>query len=293
VTAPSFGLGARGFVVARLQELLGINPDGHFGPVTADAVISVQQKIGAHATGEADAQVFGAYRKAFPTEFEICMNLTNAFEGTGFGGVNERDIDGAGVTMGIAGFTTKHGEIQKLLTEFHRRSPRAIMAPLPRWRAQRLAEILEEQPPRSQWEDYFYGGDGRLDKEIKAAVNAWGKELTMRRLQLDMAQKRFWIPALASANRVGLKSMAGRGLMLDVHVQNGGWRDDHHAYYKSLLPQGQVPSEKQKLATVAVAVSQLANPKWYDDVRSRKIVYAQGYGEVHGSRYELDAQAFN
>ncbi|WP_130014396.1 peptidoglycan-binding protein [Serinicoccus sediminis] len=53
-----------GGAVAVLQELLGVEADGSFGPLTAKAVLTVQQEAGLEATGEVDGPTWVAVEEA-------------------------------------------------------------------------------------------------------------------------------------------------------------------------------------------------------------------------------------
>src|SRR5881394_2772201 len=122
----SFGIGARGFLVRELQTALGgLKADGLYGAKTAQRVRELQQEFGTTADGRADGFVFGCAGLVWPDEFRRCLALVMELEGTGFGGCNSTDIDGAGFTFGCIGFTTSSGEVQRIICEFVDRVPAA------------------------------------------------------------------------------------------------------------------------------------------------------------------------
>jgi len=283
--------GARGYLVERLQEALGgLRCDGVFGGRTEDAVRSLQGRLGLTADGAADAAVWRGVGLDWPDEFERCLSLTGAFEGTGFSGCNATDIDGAGLTVGIAGFTTASGEVQRLVAEFVRRVPEPLALLSPDRRAALLA-LAEGRSDRAAWERFVFGASGRLSADVRALFAAWGEHPVVQAIQRAYVRSRFWDPALKSALRLGLRTMAARGFMLDVWVQNGGWRAAHEAVFRA-ADRPEAP-EPLRLRHAARAVASQARARWREDVLARKLVFAAGAGTVHGVRYALDAFGFS
>src|ERR1043166_8106544 len=133
----SFKIGARGFLIERLQRGLRaasdegrldieLDIDGDFGGQTARAINQVKGYLNGRGTtgpmpidGQADQALFEALGLAWPDDFERAIELTALFEGTGFeraeGPIDTGDD--AGVTYGVIGFTSYNGELQELLRE--------------------------------------------------------------------------------------------------------------------------------------------------------------------------------
>jgi hypothetical protein len=290
---PAFRMGSRGPIVRDLQGALGgLKTDGVFGEKTRFAIEKKQKQAGLETTGAADESIFARIGLAWPDEFRICLTLTNCFEGTDFGGCNLRDIDGAGLTFGCIGFTTASGEVQSLVGAFLRAVPEAMAAFAPARRTE-LEQLMESSAQRDAWERFIFGADGRVRNDARGALAAWGTHPAMQEAQLAAARANYWEPAIAYATLLGIRSMAGRGLMFDVWVQNGGWRAQH----SKLLERAQQADlhradGRKKLQTIAEVVAACANARWRGDVLARKMVFARGRGTVHGTRYELDAQGF-
>jgi hypothetical protein len=93
----------------------------------------------------------------------------------------------------------------------------------------------------------------------------------------------------------GLWSERGRALMFDISVQNGSISDstkglilaDFGKLDPSLSPE---QAELAKMRIVANRRAEAANPKFVEDVRTRKLCIAEGKGTVHGLVYDLEAQ---
>jgi len=281
----SLKAGSRGFVVADLQRHLGISADGMWGPKTTAAVKELQRRAGlaeSGCTGEAEYRALGV---AWPGLFLRAMNFVSNLEGTGFGDCNATDIDGAGLTMGIAGFTTAHGEVQKLIRDYVAKRPQALNT-LSKSLRDRISHVMSWNAEHYHWARIFYGGDGRVDKSWHVALRQWGQDPGMQKLQLDMAETRFWKRAARVTEHLGFKSDRAYVFFLDVAVQNGGWRPQHevtvqkNAGWKS-------PDEVERLRAAAEAVADCAKSKWRRDVLIRKMAIARGEGVVHGRLWRL------
>lgn len=283
----AIGRGCQGFVVKRLQERLGgLKADGNFGGLTENRVEEVQTALGWKPTGWANQDLFEHIGARWPSVFERCLQITGEFEGTGFGGVNKTDIDGAGVTLGIVGFTTKHGEVQRLLSQYVRLCGPDMLRKLPSGAKEQLLVLSRTAGRQPEaWENWFYGKDGVVDAWIRDVVRAWGEDPLFQRLQLEMIEAGFWRPVEARAAQMGLKSSAALGLLFDCQVQNGGFTDRHLRHYNAASHDG---SELAKMHAVATAVAACASAPWRKDVLTRKMVFVEGVGKVHGRQYHVE-----
>lgn len=281
-------LEARGYCVKALQQALGVHTDGRFGPQTYEAVVKAELQLGRKARGRADADVFAHLGMPWPTEFERVLALIIELEGTSYGDCNSCDRDGAGLTMGIAGFTTRHGEVQAILETFLRHVPEAWTW-APHALQQQLRKLMEEHASVAEWEGILLDTKRRPLPTVRAALAAWGQHPFMQELQRSWVYQRFWQPAVKFAKKLELDTPAGRAMLFDVWVQNGGWRQDHVRHYEKLLRAG--ASERERLHAVALAVAAASRAPWRADVLSRKLLFARAAGMVHGTFYSLAAQA--
>ncbi|MCX7626269.1 MAG: chitosanase [Candidatus Sumerlaeaceae bacterium] len=284
----AFQLDSRGYCVRSLQNALGIPVDGRFGPRTYEAVAKVEREIGRQPHGRADLDVFAYLGLPWPTEFDRALALVAELEGTSYGDCNASDVDGAGLTMGIAGFTTHHGEVQAIIETFLRQAPEA-WAWVPRPLQRDLKKLLEADASVDEWERIFLDTKRRPVPAVRAVLAAWGEHPFMQELQRSWVYERFWQPAVRVAKNLDLDTPAGRALMFDVWVQNGGWRKEHAQRYVTQVREGD--TARARLQAAALAVAAEAKSPWRADVLSRKLMFARGAGMVHGVFYSLAAQA--
>jgi hypothetical protein len=93
----------------------------------------------------------------------------------------------------------------------------------------------------------------------------------------------------------GLWSERAMALMFDIRVQNGSISKLVKAQilqqFKT-LPKNLVKEELeiQKMRMVANRRAEAANHRWIEDMRARKLCYANGEGFVHGIDYDMEAQ---
>lgn len=301
----SFKPVSRGVCVRELQELLQIEADGVYGSrETAPKVRAVQAAHGLPETGFADAALYGALGSAFPDLFRRCLSLTNGFEGTYYGDCNRTDIDNAGLTMGVIGFTSKHGEVQKILIAYHQAVPSMLEA-FDGQRRVALKNLLETDPKdRLVWDRFFYGPaynphDDKKDPvlpDVWAAFRRWGVDPVMRELQLRRAREQYWESVPPEVGAYGFDSgtdgdtMAAHALLFDIHVQNGSVKPEAKAQFDR-EDDNPNRSVRERMLLLARAVADASSAKWREDVFKRKSLFAIGEGRVHGSYYSLDAQA--
>jgi putative peptidoglycan binding protein len=97
--------------------------DGLWGRNTIDAIRSWQQTRQLPVTGIIDDNAWtGLTQTQVPALFQRCLQLTGAWEGTGYSGANG-NFDGQGITWGVVGFTWGNGELQGFLQEIQRSYP--------------------------------------------------------------------------------------------------------------------------------------------------------------------------
>lgn len=280
-----FRIGARGFLVEEIQNRLGLKADGIFGKWTEAKVREFQRGAGVEEDGVFSDREYALAGMKCPDEFMRCAQLVSVLEGTGFGDCNRTDIDGAGITLGIAGFTSAHGEVQELLARFFSQNPAELSA-LPRLKQKSLSAMLTNPAPPAAWAQWFYDSKGRAEEALAGAVRKWGTHEDFRALQLAMAREKFWVPALKTAERLGFSGSRARLFYYDTAVQNGGWRKSHEVM-AGRMPLWIGGNEEQRLAAASIAVSSLAKEKWRHDVLARKSMIAQGAGTVHGTFFRL------
>ncbi len=291
-----FAKGLRGMIARRIQSDLlragfTVGPpdkfvDGDFGSNTETALRALQARRGLPVNGAVDVETWQQLTTdPLPTLFERCLGMTAQFEGHGFG-LLQGNFDGAGLTWGIIGFTLKSREIQALLAETEATVPgtlaRVLGPLLPTW------QRVVKQPLAAQiaWADSITSGPSHTNvpAEWKSAFARLGDEPVVKRLQMQRAYDKYFVPCARSAWTLGLRSEIGIELAFDVHVQNGGFKPAAFALAAALPPGTPEIDRRRRLAH---AVADSANPRWADDVRERKLALANGAGSVHGRSYNL------
>ncbi len=262
--------------------------DGDFGGKTHAAVQALQAARGLPATGAVDASTWRQLTpEPLPGLFERCLQLTAAFEGHGFG-LAKGNFDGAGITWGVIGFTLSNREIQVLLAMAEVQSPGILlrcMGPLAaEWRAITVLTLTQQVA----WADAMSSGPYKegLPTAWLQAFAKLGDEEVVKRIQMQRAYDRYFVPCTSSAATLGLASELGIALAFDVHVQNGGFKQDAFTLVEALPAATPEALRRQKLAA-CVAAS--ARPQYQADVLSRKNTIATGQGVVHGASYQLAA----
>ena len=150
----------------------------------------------------------------------------------------------------------------------------------------RLKSLLRKQAKAEEWKDFFFGTSGRVREVWQQAFLTWGREPAMRQLQLDQARQLFWTRAITDAKHLRLTSGRARCLLLDIAVQNGGWKPRHDQVARH-LPGWDSSDESARLVCMAHDVAQGAATRWRNDVLQRKLTVARGSGTVHGRSYRL------
>lgn len=291
-----FSKGCKGMIAKRIQTdlqrqgFVAGDPltfaDGDFGGKTQMALQALQTARGLPATGAVDDATWQQLTTdPLPSLFERCLQVTAAFEGHGFG-LAKGNFDGAGITWGVIGFTLSNGEIQAVLKAAEQQAPGTlarVMGPLAaRWQAI-TAKPLGQQ---IEWANAMSSGPNKegLPAEWLHAFARLGDEPGIKRIQMQRAYDRYFVPCAAAAARLNLQSELGVMLAFDVHVQNGGFKPGA-VEQAAALPAGTAESVRRE--KLAAWVAQSARRKYQADVLSRKRTIALGQGVVHGAPYTL------
>ena len=262
--------------------------DGDYGGKTRAAVQALQTARGLPVTGGVDAATWQELSAdPLPSLFERCLQVTAAFEAHGFG-LAQGNFDGAGMTWGVIGFTLSSREIQSILATAERQAPGTLARLMGPLAAQWLAIAAQPLKQQIAWADAMSSEPGKqgLPAEWRQAFARLGDEPGIKRIQLQRAYDRYFVPCAAAAAKLRLQSELGILLALDVHVQNGGFKRDAIARAAALPAAMPEAARREQLAEW---VAQSARSQYRADVRSRKLTIARGQGTVHGTAYTLSA----
>lgn len=291
-----FGRGLRGMIARRIQlDLLRQGffappadkfADGVYGNDTVGSLSRLHTARGLPAIGAVDATSWSQLTAdALPTLFERCLSITAEFEGHGFG-LLQGNFDGAGLTWGVIGFTLSNGEIQRLLADAETAVPGTLERVLGPLAATWPAKTALPKDQLLAWANTISLGADKsaVQPEWKQVFARLGDEPVIKRLQMQRAYDAYFVPAAATARRLGLDSELGMALAFDCHVQNGRSRAQavaELAPLKGTLPEAEM---RQRLAP---RVAELSAPRWRDDVRGRKTTLARGGGPFRRRQHAL------
>jgi hypothetical protein len=280
----SFG-GETEVAVRRFQREHSLEPDGDVGPLTWRALFP--------ASGDVPAPAL--LRE--PLEFR-CLALTGAFETTvpppGCFSCVAGDFDGQGISFGALQFNLGQRTLQPILLEMDGRHP-ALMEEIFDECIGDLRGVLGTSlPSQLAFARSIQDPGFRLHEPWRGMFIALGRTPECQAVQLEQAAlyveqaRRFCV-------QFGVGSPRALALMFDIIVQNGSISPsvsvqidaDIRRIDPRLDPQ---ENEKERLRIIANRRAEAANPRWIEDVRSRKLCIANGSGRVHGAFYDLEEE---
>ena len=282
--------------------------DGDFGGGTERAVKAYQRSKGLAADGKVGPKTWTSLFEGEPIPkpaisqkplAQRCLALTGSFE-TGrmipdcFAGLSG-DFDGQGMSFGVLQWNFGQVSLQPLLKEMNAQHS-DLLKDIFDDEYETLIEVLEDgyddqmewvrsiqHPIRhylyEPWRGYFKTlGRTEEFQDIQA------------RHSLALYQK-----ALGLCKEYDLRSERAVALMFDIKVQNGsirkGVRLQIQQDFGNLKPDiGGEALEVERMRIIANRRAEASNPKWVEDVRSRKLCCANGEGVVHGINYRLGSQ---
>lgn len=311
---PTYRCGSKGEEVNRIQARLQEQDyyrgsiDGDFGGGTEAAVKAFQRDEGLKPDGIVGEQTW----KALFPDGEIpvpaicnkplsyrCLALTGSFETNSpvpdcFAGLSG-DFDGQGISFGALQWNLGQGSLQPLLAEMDRTQPKILKAifdvhyPV-------LKALLKADPAEQlAWARSVQ--DARrvaIDEPWRGLFKTLGRTAEFQRIQVKYAD-RLYRAAKALCTAYKLRSERAVALMFDIKVQNGSISDLVKArieqdYARLQAYERWVDGEVARLRIIANRRAEAANPRWIDDVRTRKLAIADGEGTVHGRHYALEEQ---
>jgi hypothetical protein len=288
-----YGPGARGGIVGDIQRALdaaGLDPHGideAYGDNTSSAVRAFQQARGFAVTGIVDEQTWNALmQKPMPSADVRCLELTAAFEGHGYT-LAQGNWDGAWLTWGIIGFTLKYGEVQEIILNIQASAPQLIAQAFGDDAGTLLAVMKDSLRNQERWANSISVGS-RLAEPWRTGFSMLGQFPQVRDEQRRIAHEQYFLPAIATARDLKLKTELGMALCFDIHVQNGGIGPAARTAINEALATQPPATEQDLRQIVADAVADAAVARFSEDVRERKMTIADGEGNVHGGHFVLE-----
>ena len=225
-----------------------------------------------------------------------CLSLTAKIE-TGkkapgcFSGISG-NFDKMGISFGALQWNLGQRTLQSLLRQMIKRHPEVMkgvfkakyptivkVASMDKKEAVKWAKSIQTQKKH------------RVNEAWKKMFQALGATKECRQLQLQKVKLKFE-KAIEWCGRYRMKSERAVALMFDIRVQNGSMKKKVRERIKREW--GEIPEAKRtavrKMVLIANCRAEAANPRWVEDVRSRKLMIATGQGKVHGIQYNLREQ---
>jgi hypothetical protein len=283
----------RGGLIKDLQIKLaaaGSSPgmlDGIYGGDTEQAIRAWEAGQGRPPAGKVTDDAWRGLFGALPPIFDRCLQLTAAFEGHGYELV-AGNFDDAWITWGIIGFTLKHGELGRMLTQIRTSHPALFSDAFGGLEAELVSVLGGSDARKREWANSISIGQNRrrVRDDWSAAFRRLGSRPQVQEIQRSFARG-YWDIALRDAKRFGLKTEMGLALAFDVAVQNGGADTGDVARIRAKLQNNPPQTEQDLRIIVANGIAAGSKPQWITDVRRRKLAIATGSGTVHGAAYAV------
>jgi uncharacterized protein YgiM (DUF1202 family) len=223
------------------------------------------------------------------------FNITGAFEGgDGFSNL-AGNFDGQGLSFGFLQWNFGQGSLQPLLKSMFAKNPvkfRGIFKD----GTDLLLTVLNSNHlgTQIQFARSLNDSKSRILEPWRSRFKALGKEPEFQDIQIEFA-KNLLNKAKGFFKEYQLKTERGLSLMFDIVVQNGSIDEKTklqilEARKKKEASLQRQLSEREFLEIIAHKRAEAANPRWVEDVRSRKLTIARGEGEVHGKLYNLEQE---
>lgn len=228
----------------------------------------------------------------------VVYTITSAFEGGPIGKINYTNLsdnfDGQGYSIGFLQWCAGQGSDVKLYTRLESEYPGVLKsafgaalytefkANLNKPLSQRLAWVQKAVDDTS----------GKLEPNWKHAFLALCETKEFQECQNFYAEEVFQ-KALALCKEYGLRTNRAVMLMFDILTQNGSIKPAT----KTAILEAKAAKEKvlggtlpeiSYLEIIAIKRAEAANPRWVNDVKSRKLTIVYGKGKVHGDTYDLN-----
>lgn len=295
--------GMSGAIVKSIEQLLTAlqlytGPiDSAFGGGLESAVKNYQKQHGLPPIGAVDS---ATWAQMFPGQAvpqsplanqplaDRCLALTGSFE-TGqyppdcFCGLTG-DFDGQGISFGALQWNVGQGSLQPLLKQIFTKHA-ALCQSIFHEHWATLQQLAGASLPDQLAFSRSIQVKGQIQEPWQGMLTALGHASEFWNIQTSASAHLYQI-ALQFCAQFKLNSERGVALMFDIVAQNGSIAPVVKA---QILAACLHADEVTKMCSIANHVAAASNPQYRDDVRTRKLLIANGEGAVHGIVYNLES----
>jgi hypothetical protein len=304
--------GMSGDAVKRIEEFLSSaglyagHIDSFFGGGLESAVKTYQKQQQLTPSGLVDAATWSRMFPGQPAPVsdlanrplpDRCLALTGSFE-TGryppecFWGITG-DFDGMGLSFGALQWNVGQGTLQPLLGQMFDQHT-SVAQDIFHEHFDTVHSLRGSPIPDQLAFTRSIQTKGVLQEPWLGMLVTLGRTPEYQTIQTAHASNLFQ-QALSLCSEYGLTSERSVALMFDIVTQSGSISSIVKAQILAdfgSLPASDPGNEVAKMRIVANRRAAASNPKYIDDVRTRKLAIANGNGKVHGIVYDL-ADMFN
>ncbi len=292
---------------ALFQAGLSSEPaDGIYGSRTMAAIKTFQQQHDLPADGIVGPQTWNQLLPGVPEESaapagalaERCLALTGSFETSRLApdcfAMVTGNFDGQGMSFGALQWNFGQNTLQPLLSQMFKGHPELSR--------QLFGEDLPQVEQACESRDSGLAFAATIqDASGKKISPYWAKRFRALGLTPEFQQieaqgaSPYYARGEALCREYGLWSQRGQALMFDICVQNGSIPAKVKSQILAdleLLDASLTEAERevQIMKIIANRRAEAANPRFVEDVRTRKLCIAEGQGVVHGLVYDLAEQ---
>ncbi len=296
-------------IQARLKELGHYRGpvDGDFGGGTESAIKSFQKAKRLEVDGVVGEQTWTLlFAEEIPTPSILqkslayrCLALTGAFETNTpvpdcFAGLSG-DFDGQGISFGVLQWNLGQGTLQPLLTEMNRKHAKLLRALLHNNYTLFVTFLKADRADQMAWARSIQDPIRHtIFEPWRGLLKGLGRMPEFQEIEAAHAETIFQ-SAQKLCRSYQLWSERAVALMFDIIVQNGSISNIVRAQilhdYEKIDPDlDEESAEVARMTMIANRRAEAANPRWVEDVRTRKLCCARGQGRVHGTEIDLENQ---